>query len=112
MNGFQLMMIRKGTKPKLWKRMYVPGGITFTQLSFILDEMYRLSQNEQFAFEFHSCRAIIRENGSAFHFKRMKQDYDRFDADATYIDDFLGTQPWFSYYRKIFSLLFKDSQYK
>ena len=98
MNGFELKMIKKNTKPMLWKRFYVPGGITFTQLSFIMDEMFRLPQDSHFGFEFYSCKSQISER-NAFAFKRGKWEYDHFDADKTYIDDYLGTQPWFSYYR-------------
>ena len=100
MTGFELKMIKKNTKPMLWKRLYVPGGITFTQLSFILDEMFRLPQDPHFGFEFYSCKAQISER-DAYSFKRGKWEYDHFNADQTYIDDYLGTQPWFSYYRSI-----------
>ena len=100
MNGFQLKMIVKNQKPLLWKRLYVPGGITFTQLSFILNEMFALPQDRAFGFEFFGCKVQISEPGRYF-FNRGKGEYDQLNADTLYIDDFLGTQPWFSYFRMI-----------
>lgn len=99
MNGFQLKMIRKNAKPKVWKRLYTPGGITFTQLSFILDEMFRLESDPRFGFEFYSCKLHISE-GKNYPFRKNGWEYDRREADNTYIDDYLGSQPWFSYYRQ------------
>ena len=98
MNGFLLKMIRKNSKPRLWKRLYTPGGITFTQLSFILDEMFRLESDPRFGFEFYTCKLQISE-GKNYPFRKSTWEYDRREADNTYIDDYLGSQPWFSYYR-------------
>ena len=99
MNGFRLKMIIKNSKPKTWKRLYTPGGITFTQLNFILEEMFRLESDSRFGFEFFTCKLQISE-GKNYPFRKSALEYDRREADNTFIDDFLGTQPWFSYYRQ------------
>ena len=99
MNGFVLKMIEKNTKPPMWRRLYVPGGITFTQLSFILDDMFFLKHEDTFGFEFFSCKYQISERG-AYHFKGSRWQYSQRNADDTYIDDYLVPEPWFSFYRE------------
>ncbi len=48
MNWFQLKMIRKGTKPPVWRRGVVPFGITFTQLAWILEELLDCEKTEHY----------------------------------------------------------------
>ena len=38
----QIKAIRKGTKPPIWRRAYVPMGITFAQLAYIMEILLEL----------------------------------------------------------------------
>lgn len=39
MKAFQLKIAIKNSKPPIWRRVIVPAGITFSQLSLILNEV-------------------------------------------------------------------------
>ncbi|MCI8683397.1 MAG: plasmid pRiA4b ORF-3 family protein [Lachnospiraceae bacterium] len=61
MNWFQLKMIRKGTKPPVWRRGVVPFGITFTQLAWILEELLDCEKTEHYEFEFYQKKITLCE---------------------------------------------------
>ena len=39
MEFYQLKIIRKGTKPPVWRRCLVPSNITFAQMAAVLEEI-------------------------------------------------------------------------
>lgn len=39
MKAFQLKVMIKNSKPPIWRRVVVPSGITFSQLSMIFNEV-------------------------------------------------------------------------
>lgn len=69
MNWFQLKMKVKGAKPPIWRRGFVPEGITFTQLAWILEEMLDCEKTEDYEFDFYR-KVIICEWKEGENFKR------------------------------------------
>ncbi|MCD7863132.1 MAG: plasmid pRiA4b ORF-3 family protein [Lachnospiraceae bacterium] len=56
---FQLKMMRKNSKPPIWRRGLVPANITFAQLALILEEMLELPKSADYEFEFYQKKSEI-----------------------------------------------------
>ena len=56
MKAFQLKVVIKDSKPPIWRRVIVPAGITFSQLSMILNEAMGWSGEHLCEFEFYHLR--------------------------------------------------------
>ena len=54
--AFQLKIAIKDSKPPIWRRVVVPAGITFTQLSMILNEAMGWSGYHMFEMEFYQLK--------------------------------------------------------
>ena len=61
MKTFQIKLAEKKTKPPVWKRCIVPGGITFSQLAVILEAIAETEVSEQYEFEFYQAGIQLRE---------------------------------------------------
>ena len=117
-NVYTLKVILKKSKPLIWYRVDVPGGITFSVLSLFLDivigwsepsgdeeidEGHHSSEAEDvdslfadFEFEFKEERIRLREGiledgSSPDYYMGLRE------ADTTFIDDYLKPGSWFSY---------------
>ena len=117
-NVYTLKVILKKSKPLIWYRVDVPGGITFSVLSLFLDivtgwsdpsgdeeigEGVHLEEAEDrdslfadFEFEFKEERIRLREGiledgSSPDYYMGLRE------ADTTFIDDYLKPGSWFSY---------------
>lgn len=117
-NVYTLKVILKKSKPVVWYRIDVPGGITFSVLSLFLDivtgwsdpsgdeetdESLYLAGREDgdslfadFEFEFkeESTRlreGILEDGSSPDYYMGLRE------ADTTFIDDYLKPGSWFSY---------------
>lgn len=53
MNSFQVKISVKGTKPPVWKCCIIPGGITFSALGVLLNEMMDSDGKAPCKFEFY-----------------------------------------------------------
>lgn len=51
MEFYQLKIIRKGTKPPVWRRCLVPSNITFAQMAAVLEEILEYSFTDRYEFE-------------------------------------------------------------
>ena len=62
MKAFQLKIVIKNSKPPIWRRVLVPAGITFSQLSMILNEVMGWSGYHLFEFEFYHEKIRLTED--------------------------------------------------
>ena len=61
MEFYQLKIIRKGTKPPVWRRCLVPSDITFAQMAVILEEILEYTFTDKYEFEFYQEKVQVRE---------------------------------------------------
>ena len=94
MKAFQLKMVIKDSKPPIWRRIIVPSGITFSQLSMILNEAMGWSGYHVFKFEFYHLELHIMEDVDDFV---GIGPWDYREAGTTYIREYLEENDWFTY---------------
>ena len=95
MKAFQLKITIKNSKPPIWRRVIVPTGITFSQLSMILNKVMGWSGYHLFEFEFYYQDLHIVEDADEFDIGYAPWDY--IDASTTYIREYLEENDWFTY---------------
>ena len=97
MNFVCIKAIRKGTKPPIWRRAYVPLDITFTQMAYILESLLELPVSDFFEFEFYHEKDRLIE----FHDdEQMKPSYEYsyVEASKTCVNDYLAVKKiWFTF---------------
>ena len=96
MKTFQIKLAEKKTKPPVWKRCIVPGGITFSQLAVILEAIAETEVSEQYEFEFYQAGIQLREWREGEQAVR-RYNFDYWCSPDTYIDDLMGREPWFTF---------------
>lgn len=95
MKAYQVKAIVKNSKPPIWRRIMIPAGITFSQLSMILNDIFQLKQGQAFQFEFYQRKLrIIEAENSIF---RSGFYYDLQEASETFINHYLEEEKWFTY---------------
>ena len=92
----QIKAIRKGTKPPIWRRAYVPVGVTFAQMAYILEMLLELPVAEEYEFEFFQEKDRLVEGVSA---EQIKTDYQfRYrDAVKAALKDWAQSKTWFTF---------------
>ncbi len=95
MKAFQLKIVIKNSKPPIWRRVIVPAGITFSQLSIILNKVMGWSGYHLFEFEFYHLELRIVEDADEFDIGYGPCDY--IEASDTYIREYLEENEWFTY---------------
>ena len=93
MKAFQLKVAIKNSKPPIWRRVIIPAGITFSQLSMILNEVMGWSGYHLFEFEFYYLGIRFIEEADAL----FEGDYDYIEASSQYIREYLEDEDWFTY---------------
>ena len=100
---YRLKVILKKSKPPVWMKVLVPGGITFSVFSFYMDlltghEEQNLSTGPScFMFEHReSAMRFLEEPGENLQYK--KYDASLREADTTFIDDYFLPGQWVSYW--------------
>lgn len=96
MKRYQLKIVLNHTKPPVWKRCLVPEGITFSQLSIILEEILEIRDTEKYEFEFFQRGVRIRE------WEEGKNpvtgfSFDYCCASDTYVNNLLAEEKWFAF---------------
>ena len=94
MKAFQLKIAIKNSKPPIWRRVIVPTGITFSQLSMILNEVMGWSGYHLFEFEFYHQELHIIEGADDFE---LIGPYDYLEASTTFVREFMEENEWFTY---------------
>ena len=97
MKAYQLKIIIKNTKPPVWRRVSIPSGITFSQLSLLINEIFELEYKHNFQFEFYSCKVQLEEQREGKVFQ-PNGHYDLQEASSTYINDYFDCEKACSYY--------------
>lgn len=95
MKAYQLKIAIKGSKPPIWRRCIIPAGLTFSQLSILLNKIMGWSGYHLFEFEFyHLSLRITEEDDEDF----MDWDtYESVEANKTFINQYMEEQDWFTY---------------
>lgn len=96
MKMFQIKVVEKKTKPPVWKRCFVPAGITFSQLAVILEAIAETEVSEQYEFEFYQAGIQLREWREGEQAVR-RYNFDYWCSSDTYIDDLMEREPWFTF---------------
>lgn len=99
MEFYQLKIIRKGTKPPVWRRCLVPSGITFAQMAVILEELLEYSFTDRYEFEFYQEKVHVREQREKEKAVTSHQ-YDFVNAPDTFVNDLLDRMTWFTFRMK------------
>lgn len=93
---FQMKAIRKGSKPPVWRRAYLPSNITFAQLALILETILEYDESDLYEFEFYHKKDRIIEwhegdqNLHDFYFSYL-------NAPDTYVNEWLFNEAWFTF---------------
>ncbi len=95
MKAFQLKIMIKNSKPPIWRRAIVPAGITFSQLSMILNEVMGWCGYHLFEFEFYHLELRVVEQAEEYEFSYEPFDY--IEASTTFIREYLEKNDWFTY---------------
>jgi len=96
MKAYQFKIAIKNSHPPIWRRCIVPAGLTFSQLSMILNEIMGWSGYHLFEFEFYHLQLRITEDDGEF--EEIGYDfYDFAEASATFINEYMEKQEWFTY---------------
>ena len=96
MKAYQLKIIRKRTKPPVWRRCIIPSGITFSQLALVLEQVMEEAPAEDYEFEFFQAGIHLREWGEDRPAVR-KWNYDYLCASDFFIDSLLDGEEWFTF---------------
>lgn len=94
MKAFQLKITIKNSKPPIWRRVIVPTGITFSQLSIILNEVMGWSGSHLFEYEFKDLNAVIYEDDI---FDSEDDCFEHHMANSMYISEYMEEGKWFTY---------------
>lgn len=95
MKAFLLKMVIKDSKPPIWRRIIVPAGITFSQLSMILNKAMGWSGCHLFEMEFYHEKIRVVEGSDEFGYSWG--EYQDLEASTTFIREFLEDNKWFNY---------------
>lgn len=96
MEFYQLKIIRKGTKPPVWRRCLVPSNITFAQMAVVLEEILEYSFTDRYEFEFYQEKVQVREYRENEPQVTSSQ-YDFANASDTFVNDLLDKMTWFTF---------------
>ena len=96
MKFYQLKIIRKGTKPPVWRRCLVPSNITFAQMAVILEEILEYTFTDRYEFEFYQEKKQVRELRENEPQVTSSQ-YDFINAPDTFVNELFDKLTWFSF---------------
>lgn len=96
MKAFQLKIAIKNAKPPIWRRIVVPAGITFSQLSMILNKVMGWCGYHLFEFEFYHLELRILEDAEEFE-ENGYGPFDYLEACDTFVREYLEQNEWFTY---------------
>lgn len=90
MNAFQIKIVLENTHPPIWRRVIIPEGLTFSQLSVVLNIVMGWDGSHLCDFSFFKPRSIIAESGIDDKGKVAA-------AESTYINSYMYPPVWFRY---------------
>lgn len=96
MKAYQLKIQIKNSHPPIWRRVIVPAGLSFSQLSIILNEVMGWCGYHLSAFEFYHLKIRIEDMVEEYDDWGFGE-YDMIEASETMIDAYLDSEEWFTY---------------
>ncbi len=96
MKAYQLKIQIKNSKPPIWRRVVIPAGLSFAQLSIILNTVMGWCGYHLYSFEFYHLGIHIEDKDDEFDDMGFGE-YVTYDAAETMIDPYLDSEEWFSY---------------
>lgn len=95
MKAYQLKIAIKNSHPPIWRRCIIPHGLTFSQLSVILNIIMGWSGYHLSDFTFNQQRLIFDENPEPDEMPFW--GFNVLPANQAYIDKYLENEAWFTY---------------
>ena len=96
MKAYQLKIQIQNSHPPIWRRIIVPAGLSFSQLSILLNEAMGWCGYHLTSFEFYHQKIRIEENLEEYDMWGW-DEYEMLEAGETLIDEFLDDEQWFTY---------------
>lgn len=96
MKAYQLKIQIQDSHPPIWRRLIVPAGLSFSQLSILLNEAMGWCGYHLSSFEFFHQKIRIEEEVDEFDDWGWNE-YELLEAGETLIDEFLDDEKWFTY---------------
>lgn len=96
MKFYQLKIIRKGTKPPVWRRCLVPSNITFAQMAVILEEILEYTFTDRYEFEFYQEKTHVREMRENEP-QVISYQYDFLNAPHIFVNELFDKMTWFTF---------------
>lgn len=96
MKAYQLKIQIQDSHPPIWRRLIVPAGLSFSQLSIVLNEAMGWCGYHLSSFEFFHQKIRIEEEIEEYDAWGW-DEYDLLEAGETLIDEFLDDEKWFTY---------------
>lgn len=93
MKAYQMKVMIKNSHPPIWRRFIVPAGLTFSQLSFILNEVMGWGGGHLSQFDFYHLGILVEEDPEDMDW----YDQEVLDATETPIAPFMDSEDWFTY---------------
>ena len=97
MKAYQLKITIKDSKPPIWRRCIIPSGITFSQLSILINEIMGWSGYHLFNFEFYHSQIRVEEETEDSNCFGSFDGYDVAEASTSYINEYMENEEWFTY---------------
>lgn len=91
-----MKIVIKNSKPPIWRRCIIPAGITFSQLSIILNKVMGWSGYHLSEYEFYHLQLQLREDDEINDFVPL-WDFDLLDSSKIFINEYMEQQEWFTY---------------
>lgn len=95
MKAFQLKVLIKNSKPPIWRRVIVPEGISFCQLSLILEKVMGWENASVFEMIFPRLDVCVVNGADEWTDKKDSMIY--LEASAAYISAYMEENDWFTY---------------
>ncbi|MCR5143875.1 MAG: plasmid pRiA4b ORF-3 family protein [Lachnospiraceae bacterium] len=97
MNAYQLKITLKEVKPAVWRRVIVPEGISFSQLTMVIHEVMGWSGYHLSEYLFNNLRIILREEDDFSDFGMGFFGYQELNASNFLIDEMFDEVKSFTY---------------
>jgi len=95
MKAYELKISLKNTHPPVWRRCIIPHGLTFAQLTVVLNRIMGWHGDEEYDYIFPSQEIFVTEGFKNDPSECPSKDF--FDAASTCADGYIESNPWFIY---------------
>lgn len=96
MRAYQIKVTMKGSKPPVWRRMLIPAGITFQQLSNMINTAMEWGGYHLYSFDFTKLGIYFQEKTDDWDMMSFGST-ETLDAAEYQIDSYMESQKSFTY---------------